>query len=356
MGTFTTDELNKIALFYSKVTSNNSDYRKSILQALKSIFHYEHCTFWLANSTNMLIEPIYINIDDSIIDAWSEEYYKVDPFAYPNIPKALRRSGSFLLSDLTDPNDYAKNNEYYNNILAPVDYTSKMVLMLKDNTRFYGGLSFLRDRKEQPFNYRDKLILNFLGSYILQETTSYYKIMYLRSENEKWLDFANSSEDGIIKLDRNAKICYINPKGKLIYDELLSDKGVTSIKDLIWGIRQQQAKLANAVTTSKFDLGKYNIKISAGSDFQDNFYNIIFHPKEAAMGIVEQKHVSLDGLTNREQDVLNGVLEGLTNAEIADKLFVSLSTVKVHLYSIFKKCDVRNRSDLIIKYSQKRDF
>ena len=49
------------------------------------------------------------------------------------------------------------------------------------------------------------------------------------------------------------------------------------------------------------------------------------------------------GLSIREEEVLSFISQGLKNQEIADKMFVSLSTVKTHTKNIFEKLDVRNR-------------
>jgi predicted ATPase/DNA-binding CsgD family transcriptional regulator len=50
------------------------------------------------------------------------------------------------------------------------------------------------------------------------------------------------------------------------------------------------------------------------------------------------------GLTAREVDVLALVAEGLTDAEVAERLVVSIRTVHAHLRSIYRKLDVRTRS------------
>lgn len=52
-------------------------------------------------------------------------------------------------------------------------------------------------------------------------------------------------------------------------------------------------------------------------------------------------------LSEREQEVATLVLEGYTNAEIAERLFVSEVTVKKHLTSIFQKLEVKNRVSLV---------
>ncbi|QYG91159.1 response regulator transcription factor [Iamia sp. SCSIO 61187] len=54
----------------------------------------------------------------------------------------------------------------------------------------------------------------------------------------------------------------------------------------------------------------------------------------------------LDPLTEREEEVLVTVARGRTNAEIADDLCISLSTVKTHLASLMQKLGARNRVEL----------
>ncbi len=52
-------------------------------------------------------------------------------------------------------------------------------------------------------------------------------------------------------------------------------------------------------------------------------------------------------LTGREIEVLKLMVQGLNNPEIAEKLYVSRSTVKYHISSIFAKLNVTNRSEAI---------
>ena len=51
-------------------------------------------------------------------------------------------------------------------------------------------------------------------------------------------------------------------------------------------------------------------------------------------------------LTEREEQVLLTVARGRTNAEIADELYISLSTVKTHLASLMQKLGARNRVEI----------
>lgn len=52
-------------------------------------------------------------------------------------------------------------------------------------------------------------------------------------------------------------------------------------------------------------------------------------------------------LSPREEEILDLVRQGLTNAEIAQALYLSLSTVKVHIRHIFEKLGVRTRTEAV---------
>ena len=56
----------------------------------------------------------------------------------------------------------------------------------------------------------------------------------------------------------------------------------------------------------------------------------------------------LDTLTARELEMLRAVAQGLSNAEIAEQLFVSYATVKTHVSSLLTKLDMRDRAQLVV--------
>ncbi|MBO0817461.1 MAG: response regulator transcription factor, partial [Actinobacteria bacterium] len=54
-----------------------------------------------------------------------------------------------------------------------------------------------------------------------------------------------------------------------------------------------------------------------------------------------------DGLTAREAEVLTLLASGLSNAEIAQRLFLSNATVKTHINRIFAKTGARDRAQAV---------
>ena len=59
---------------------------------------------------------------------------------------------------------------------------------------------------------------------------------------------------------------------------------------------------------------------------------------------------SLDGLSEREQEVLKWIADGLTNQEIGDRLTISVKTVERHRANIMGKLNLHSRTELV-KYA-----
>ena len=58
-------------------------------------------------------------------------------------------------------------------------------------------------------------------------------------------------------------------------------------------------------------------------------------------------HIDNELLTAREKEITELILKGYTNEEIAETLYITVSTTKKHVYNIFNKYGVNNRMSLI---------
>lgn len=66
---------------------------------------------------------------------------------------------------------------------------------------------------------------------------------------------------------------------------------------------------------------------------------------DTPLAYLEARETQLDELTSREEEVLSLINDGLTNQEIADRLYIECGTVKNHVHKILKKLDVNNRQE-----------
>jgi DNA-binding NarL/FixJ family response regulator len=105
---------------------------------------------------------------------------------------------------------------------------------------------------------------------------------------------------------------------------LTKDAGAGEIRDALERVMSGQAAIDPAV--------------------QHHLLHAITSPSAAPAGHTPQYP---DGLTQREAEVLALIAHGLSNAEIADRLVVSETTVKSHINHLFAKTGVRDRAQAV---------
>ena len=91
-------------------------------------------------------------------------------------------------------------------------------------------------------------------------------------------------------------------------------------------------------------------KTMAGKSLVNALQLVVNGEKYVHSSIYNDKSQTADnGITNREQEVLQQLFLGSSNKEIANSLNISEPTVKQHLRSLNEKLEARNRTDLIVK-------
>lgn len=65
--------------------------------------------------------------------------------------------------------------------------------------------------------------------------------------------------------------------------------------------------------------------------------------------VLNEAEVVRLGLTKREMEVLQAMADGLSNQEIAERLFLSLNTIKTHSSKVFEKLEVQRRTHAVDK-------
>src|SRR5215208_1420813 len=126
-------------------------------------------------------------------------------------------------------------------------------------------------------------------------------------------------------------------------------------------IRELYPGVPLLVLGSQLDLGLACAALKNGAD---GFVHAQMHPRQvlravevvqkgelaAPRGLLgyyllsENENQKIGGLSIRQQEILEMVVEGLSNAEIAGRLYLSESTIKQHLRAVYKVLGVHNRT------------
>src|SRR5689334_3888580 len=69
---------------------------------------------------------------------------------------------------------------------------------------------------------------------------------------------------------------------------------------------------------------------------------------------VNEANLKRLGISRREYEVLELIAQGLSNQDIADKLFISHSTVKTHVSNVLAKLDANRRTEAIVRAKELR--
>jgi len=106
--------------------------------------------------------------------------------------------------------------------------------------------------------------------------------------------------------------------------------------------------LEQELTFYTLEKEKYRLRLSI-------FINIIFVITLTFLLIayyIKKKNKKVEHLSKQEYKIKEFIIDGKSNKEIAEELFISLSTVKTHITNIYLKLNVTNRRELFLKFKK----
>jgi DNA-binding NarL/FixJ family response regulator len=186
-------------------------------------------------------------------------------------------------------------------------------------------------------------------------------LQYLKGQNNIICEFAEDSVESLLK-----KINYDEPPDVVLMDiELPGMSGINGIKILkeripeiniiMLTIFSDTSRIFNSLCAGASGYLLKNTPLSEIKSSIEVLYNggspmspeiarkVIqyFNPKDA------QKYES--PLTQKEHEIVSGLVEGLSYKMIADKMNISIETVRFHIKNIYKKLHVNSKGEVISK-------
>lgn len=150
----------------------------------------------------------------------------------------------------------------------------------------------------------------------------------------------------LLNLLRRVRRNHPSLKSVLLLDELTSEFPVLAFQAGVRGILATAETSLDLLLKCLFCVHEGQIWISNNllAQVLDAFSNAVLPPQRAVRG----------ELSPREQQVMNLVVQGLSNRDIAEALRVTESTVKKYVYEVFNKTGASSRVELVLRALQPR--
>jgi len=356
-------DFSKMLHFIEATLVDAKHFQKQVLISLQECFGYQRATFFLIDRGGNMVAPVMLNLDDYFCDIYCRYYFEKDIFeprkVVEKIP-SIHKQSVVTINDLMARQNF-EMTEYYNEFLRKQDIYHEIAVFLSNNLQLTGVIGLYRSKTEPGFSSEELRRLEQLSFYLSKTLSNNILLENTRQEKEMLEHYSNESAVGLFIFDKFLNILFANERAKTI----CSDFGDSSSPELL---HQFLHKLLN---DSSWQIGlkkqiitgssqKFTLRVMRSFHHEFNFntlYMACLCPEEEAksavipsankspvQGLLLQKE-----LTSREIEILELMIKGLSNQEIAQALFVSIHTVKTHMQNIFKKMNVKNRTSLSYK-------
>lgn len=351
----TESDYTKILSFIAQIKKNNNDFQQHVLNLLHEIFGFQHVNFNLINHKLETFNSRLCNITENARELYYDYYHKTDVFSPKTSYNLWTSKNVITISDIM-PISQFENTEFYLDFLRKDRLYYELVLPLKANNRVIGGIGVFKQKDEENFSNRDIAILGRLNEFISNDLWSYLEFSNIQKECQTYYNCFDETPTGIIILDRNLSIKRYNRTAETFASKLHAGNSPhSSIQQFIYEVI---SKFSDQINNPQVDITFYhktykiNIMlnlISSVCEGMDSVYMIFITEENANKLALTDAQRGNYNLTAREAEVLSLVKDGLSNEEIAEKLFISAHTVKSHMENIFKKLQVKNRTAALSK-------
>jgi len=346
----------KVLQFIESIQIAKDDFAMQVLTSLSSIFGYTKANFWLDDGKGNLYYPI-TTMKDNFLQEYMDDNYKLDQLHPKNLGIDYVVSKKVMhMNYVLSPTCFEKTPYYQ--FLQRHGLKSEFGTYLTNVDTLIGAIAIVQSKGENDVSAYDMNVLKVLSKYISQGLHT--NQMYMRKNYEKMIfeAFANNSSTGLIFCDLSLKVHYCNNSSREICKELLAnERYYDPIEYLMQNVLANHRDLwklgyENTFYTSSLKKIRVNILPTTIGNYGISGQNLFFimlsyEDNEVKNSSLQQKPDTK--LTVRERQILNLIVQGKTNQEIAEELYISIDTVKKYLSVLFEKFNVKNRTSLMYK-------
>lgn len=349
------NDLEMILHTVSNIQGDRIDFRNSVLKLLSEVYGYQHLTFFLCDEKGFFYNPTVINMNSTLMNDYEKYYFQTDIFHIINSQQRLANHNVLSINSLMSYKEYEKT-EFYNDLLKKYNLYHELALPLKLNNRLLGCIGILRSKEEGVFTQKDVSVLNILNKHISSNLNIHLGTLQLQYEKQIVQDSIHKLPLGVIIFDNKFSLLFINETAQnfcyaLAGDIFVSDSLSGIVKMLLSKLPLQPLLNSSHLQVS---IGFYTVEVvpfiaPSLINTVTTYYTIYMTKNQTPPASSLDTFSTMNDLTERETEIVRLILDGLNNAEIGKRLFISPNTVKTHLLNIFKKTRVSRRIELINK-------
>lgn len=354
------NDLNKLLDFTLEIQNIDYDFRQKTLNMISELFNYDNMNFFfydLDSKDINLCNPTSTKTVEKAMNSYIKHYFYKDIFhkAYSSsLNNNLYHNKVITVKDLMSSYNFTQS-EYYNDFLRYYDWDNQIVLPLNYNDRQLGVIAILKQDGQKDVTTYEYCLLSKINEIITQSLNMYLKEFESNQEANIFKSSYSVIPTGLMILNYQFSHIYTNDTAKE-YCKIISENRnyfsptkneyINKIVDLLTS--EYHKNNNNEINIDSYTFKIYPFIVSSTYHAIETMYTIYITEDEQPEKTNEKKLINYK-LTKRELEIINLLLKGLTNTEIADQLFLSSHTIRTHIQNIYAKMDVNNRTALLYK-------
>jgi DNA-binding CsgD family transcriptional regulator len=345
-----------------------------LLPPIIQVFHAECATFQLIKGY-----PCHINIVESRsiradnYNLYEDNYYPVlykDSFYQhsPLLKEAISSSKTILkIGDSIALRDWDRS-DLYNNFILPQHLYWELFLALRWKNNLKGMITLWRSKEQKDYEDSDISKAEMLAPHLMVAINNIRLISQIDTLEKRLSSVNEANSQGVIWLDHKFTPSLFNAKARDIclrlfsempYDTFNLEKGEFPIPSYII---QDCSDLLDSHKAEEHDVLLPNERIistESGNRFRLE-YSLIWKADQISSmpnfmvtlsDVTDEKkpQTTLQAgfhLSRRELDVICYLISGLSDDEIAEKLYISKLTVRTHIKNIYRKLGTKSKIEL----------
>ncbi|WP_328703201.1 LuxR C-terminal-related transcriptional regulator [Alkalihalobacterium elongatum] len=339
-----TEDYEKLLKFVSLIQENNEEYYVTILEAIKNVLGYNNLSLFINDSYLQRTTTLYM--DSKVIEASKRHYYRLDLLN----KKKIQNKHILTIEDILSYTPF-QNSEYHLNLQEKNKQYYTVFIPLKWGNRVIGLIGIHKSLCSGDYSSNEIQILESASKFISTNLKRHLEFKQLQYSKSMLTNSMSELPIGVIVVDKSFSILYSNEVAIKYCSNLNhTDKTnpLTKVKDAVLA-RINSDNLDELNLT----IGDLSFKINTHEtwDIAEQHFTIYIHSEMKQNEDPIKKATLAFGLSKRESEIIALISKGYSNNDIANKLFLSINTVKTHLNNIFNKLGVNNRTSVIHKIS-----